>query len=321
MFYFSPEIDTDTLRNAFAPFGEISDCRVVKDMTTNKSKGYGFCSFVKKTDAQQAIDTMNGQWLGSRSIRTNWATRKPPAPHNGFSSMGDKNKLDYDEMFNRSSATNFTVYCGGISESDENSIRRVFSQYGRIMEIRYFKDKGYAFIRYDNKESACSAIVAAHCTDIDGQNVKCSWGKENPGSSNPGSNMPNQGISNSSNPPNGALNSRLGMPGQNPGAGAVMMPGAPQGAYMDPQQLQAAQLAAAAAQNPAAAQQYYAQQQQYYAYMYNPQYMQQMQQQQQAAQQQYYAQQQQGQPGYSQGNSNQGGQPSYPGGYGPPQSH
>ena len=172
MFYFSPEIDTDTLRNAFAPFGEISDCRVVKDMTTNKSKGYGFCSFVKKTDAQQAIDTMNGQWLGSRSIRTNWATRKPPAPHNGFSSMGDKNKLDYDEMFNRSSATNFTVYCGGISESDENSIRRVFSQYGRIMEIRYFKDKGYAFVRYDNKESACSAIVAAHCTDIDGQNVK-----------------------------------------------------------------------------------------------------------------------------------------------------
>lgn len=23
---------------------------------------------------------MNGQWLGSRSIRTNWATRKPPVP-------------------------------------------------------------------------------------------------------------------------------------------------------------------------------------------------------------------------------------------------
>lgn len=22
---------------------------------------------------------MNGQWLGSRAIRTNWATRKPPA--------------------------------------------------------------------------------------------------------------------------------------------------------------------------------------------------------------------------------------------------
>lgn len=29
-------------------------------------------------DAENAITTMNGQWLGSRAIRTNWATRKPP---------------------------------------------------------------------------------------------------------------------------------------------------------------------------------------------------------------------------------------------------
>lgn len=30
-------------------------------------------------EAESAINGMNGQWLGSRSIRTNWATRKPPA--------------------------------------------------------------------------------------------------------------------------------------------------------------------------------------------------------------------------------------------------
>jgi len=30
-------------------------------------------------EAESAITAMNGQWLGSRSIRTNWATRKPPA--------------------------------------------------------------------------------------------------------------------------------------------------------------------------------------------------------------------------------------------------
>ena len=52
----SPEIETDTLRNAFAPFGEISDCRVVRDIGTNKSKGYGFVSFVRKPEAQNAIE-------------------------------------------------------------------------------------------------------------------------------------------------------------------------------------------------------------------------------------------------------------------------
>ncbi|KAL9692888.1 hypothetical protein quinque_012173 [Culex quinquefasciatus] len=54
-------------------------CRVVRDPQTLKSKGYGFVSFVKKSEAENAIAAMNGQWLGSRSIRTNWATRKPPA--------------------------------------------------------------------------------------------------------------------------------------------------------------------------------------------------------------------------------------------------
>jgi len=32
-------------------------------------------------DAENAICCMNGQWIGSRAIRTNWATRKPPAPN------------------------------------------------------------------------------------------------------------------------------------------------------------------------------------------------------------------------------------------------
>ena len=89
--------------------------------------------------------------------------------------------LNYDDVFGQASSGNFTVYCGGISDSNEDTIRAAFSPYGRIMEIRYFRDKGYAFVRFDNKESACSSIVAVNSSDIGGQSVKCSWGKENPG--------------------------------------------------------------------------------------------------------------------------------------------
>lgn len=187
----SPEIETETLRNAFAPFGEISDCRVVRDPTTLKSKGYGFCSFVKKEDAQTAIEQMNGQFLGSRSIRTNWATRKPPPlGGGGGNSYGDHSKghgkpLDYDTVFNQASEMNHTVYVGGLAESDDNQIRRAFSTFGRIQEVRYFKDKGYAFVRFDNKESACNAIVALNMTEISGSTVKCSWGKEGGGNPQP----------------------------------------------------------------------------------------------------------------------------------------
>ncbi len=48
----------------------------MKDPHTLVHKGYGFISFVNKADAETAISAMNGQWLGSRKIRTNWATRK-----------------------------------------------------------------------------------------------------------------------------------------------------------------------------------------------------------------------------------------------------
>ena len=34
------------------------------------------------------------------------------------------------------------------------------------LQVRYFKDKGYAFVRFDNKESACNAIVALHLTEV-----------------------------------------------------------------------------------------------------------------------------------------------------------
>ena len=70
------------MKNQTWPFLFFRDCRVVRDPQTLKSKGYGFVSFTKKVEAENAIALMNGQWLGSRSIRTNWATRKPPTSRN-----------------------------------------------------------------------------------------------------------------------------------------------------------------------------------------------------------------------------------------------
>ncbi|KAM9847796.1 nucleolysin TIAR isoform 4-T4 [Aulostomus maculatus] len=53
----SPEITTEDVKAAFAPFGKISDARVVKDMTTGKSKGYGFVSFYNKLVRLQCKNT------------------------------------------------------------------------------------------------------------------------------------------------------------------------------------------------------------------------------------------------------------------------
>jgi nucleolysin TIA-1/TIAR len=62
----SPEIKDLSLRQAFQSFPSISEARVV--------------AFRDKSDAEQAIATMNGEWLGSRTIRVNWANQRSQAP-------------------------------------------------------------------------------------------------------------------------------------------------------------------------------------------------------------------------------------------------
>uniref|UniRef100_A0A8C7RM58 TIA1 cytotoxic granule-associated RNA binding protein-like 1 n=1 Tax=Oncorhynchus mykiss TaxID=8022 RepID=A0A8C7RM58_ONCMY len=154
----SPEITTEDIKAAFAPFGKISDARVVKDMTTGKSKGYGFVSFYNKLDAENAIVHMGGQWLGGRQIRTNWATRKPPAPKN-VQDNGSK-QLRFEDVVNQSSPQNCTVYCGGIQSGlSEHLMRQTFSPFGQIMEIRVFPEKGYSFIRYCSNKIATFPIA------------------------------------------------------------------------------------------------------------------------------------------------------------------
>lgn len=189
----SPEIETQTLKEAFAPFGEISNCRIVRDPQTLKSKGYAFVSFVKKADAENAIAAMNGQWLGSRSIRTNWSTRKPPPPRTDRVRPPTNNKQPtFDEVYNQSSPTNCTVYCGGFTNGiTDEAVQSLFAPFGTIQDIRVFKDKGYAFIKFTTKEAATHAIEGVHNKEINGQIVKCFWGKESgdPNAMNSAGNM------------------------------------------------------------------------------------------------------------------------------------
>uniref|UniRef100_A0A1B0CI93 Putative apoptosis-promoting rna-binding protein tia-1/tiar rrm superfamily n=1 Tax=Lutzomyia longipalpis TaxID=7200 RepID=A0A1B0CI93_LUTLO len=145
----------------------------------NNSNSISFQKFAPQQEAESAITAMNGQWIGSRSIRTNWATRKPPT------NKADLNlkPLTFDEVYNQSSPTNCTVYCGGVNGAlsgslSEDILQKTFSPFGSIQEIRVFKDKGYAFIRFSTKEAATHAIVAIHNSEINSHPVKCSWGKE-----------------------------------------------------------------------------------------------------------------------------------------------
>ena len=68
--------NNDGLRVFFEQVGPVSSARVITDRETGRSKGFGFVEMSTATDAQNAIDRLNGSTLDGRKIVVNIAN--PP---------------------------------------------------------------------------------------------------------------------------------------------------------------------------------------------------------------------------------------------------
>jgi hypothetical protein len=64
--------DSD-LQQSFGQFGAVTSAKVMMDRETGRSKGFGFVEMGSDAEAQAAINGMNGQPLGGRSVVVNEA--------------------------------------------------------------------------------------------------------------------------------------------------------------------------------------------------------------------------------------------------------
>ncbi|KRD46330.1 RNA-binding protein [Acidovorax sp. Root275] len=71
--------DSD-LEQAFGQFGAVTSAKVMMERDTGRSKGFGFVEMGNDAEAQAAINGMNGQPLGGRSIVVNEARPMEPRP-------------------------------------------------------------------------------------------------------------------------------------------------------------------------------------------------------------------------------------------------
>ena len=73
----------ESLRSAFAAYGEVASARVVSDRMTGRSKGFGFVEMADRAQAQAAIDALNGKELDGRTLRVNESQPKPREERGG----------------------------------------------------------------------------------------------------------------------------------------------------------------------------------------------------------------------------------------------
>ena len=80
----------ESLREAFAGVGEVTDVHIVMDRETGQSRGFGFVTMGTASEAQNAIQTMNGMNLDGRALRVNEAEERPQRSGGGFGGGGSK---------------------------------------------------------------------------------------------------------------------------------------------------------------------------------------------------------------------------------------
>jgi len=68
------------LEQAFGQFGAVTSAKVMMERETGRSKGFGFVEMGSDAEAQAAIQGMNGQPLGGRSVVVNEARPMEPRP-------------------------------------------------------------------------------------------------------------------------------------------------------------------------------------------------------------------------------------------------
>ncbi|QHE88676.1 RNA recognition motif domain-containing protein [Hydrogenophaga sp. BPS33] len=63
----------EDLQQAFGAYGSVNSAKVMMERETGRSKGFGFVEMGSDAEAQSAIEGMNGQSLGGRSLVVNEA--------------------------------------------------------------------------------------------------------------------------------------------------------------------------------------------------------------------------------------------------------
>lgn len=63
----------EELRELFEQCGEVASAKVIMDRATGRSKGFAFVEMPNDSEAQNAIETLNGKDLRDRPLRVNEA--------------------------------------------------------------------------------------------------------------------------------------------------------------------------------------------------------------------------------------------------------
>lgn len=130
------------LYDLFNQLGQVVSVRVCRDLTSQRSLGYGYVNYGNPQDAARALEVLNFTPLNGKPIRIMYSNRDPTVRRSGTANIFIKN-LD--------------------KAIDHKALHDTFSAFGNILSCKVAVDssgqsKGYGFVQYDSEDAAQKAI-------------------------------------------------------------------------------------------------------------------------------------------------------------------
>ena len=153
------ETTDDSLREHFEKWGTLTDCVVMRDPQTKRSRGFGFVTYscVEEVDAAMCArpHKVDGRVVEPKRAVSREDSVKPGAH-----------------------LTVKKIFVGGIKEdTEEYNLRDYFEKYGKTEIIEVMKDRqsgkkrGFAFVTFDDHDTADKIVVQKYHT-INGHNCE-----------------------------------------------------------------------------------------------------------------------------------------------------
>uniref|UniRef100_A0A8D2GZ55 Heterogeneous nuclear ribonucleoprotein A3 n=1 Tax=Urocitellus parryii TaxID=9999 RepID=A0A8D2GZ55_UROPR len=153
------ETPEDSLREHFEKWGTLTDCVVMRDPQTKRSRGFGFVTYscVEEVDAAMCArpHKVDGRVVEPKRAVSREDSVKPGAH-----------------------LTVKKIFVGGIKEdTEEYNLRDYFEKYGKIETIEVMEDRqsgkkrGFAFVTFDDHDTVDKIVVQKYHT-INGHNCE-----------------------------------------------------------------------------------------------------------------------------------------------------
>lgn len=81
-------VTRENLEQLFSQFGTVQSADIIMDRGTGRSKGFAFVEMASDSEAQSAIDALNGKEHGGRPLTVNEARAREERPRGGYGGGG-----------------------------------------------------------------------------------------------------------------------------------------------------------------------------------------------------------------------------------------